>query len=141
MSPEEFDEEPDKLRGIPTIGMMDSSLEDAEQEMMDMMKYGLNNIDYYPSLAVYQLISRVLSLDYEDKLKSFEEREQEIDKKYKSTAISRNYRLTFAEAQERFQNTILLGQEVGPLKVDESNAYYGATQADYIDFKDWGEDK
>ena len=132
------DNEPDLLRRVSVVEILDQQIEDAEEEVASLSGSGWKSP--YPNLCILTMVLTALSRDYDDRLQDFFSEEMKLNKIY-GVPEDREYILTNKEAEERLRNVLILDKEVGHGKIDEEFAYYQAQQPDSIDFADWGEDK
>lgn len=124
--------EPDILRQMSVQEMMDSLIEESDQEESRYTIMGFGS-DPRPSLCLLQLLMRALSRDYPDRLEMFEEEEKKLNHEY-GDPIKREYVMNNIENSRRMMNTRILMKNVGFIKIDEQSAYWVGSEPDNIDF-------
>ena len=130
------EDEPDILRGFSVAEILDSLIENADNEGAHFATLGYGK-DPRPELCVLQSLVKSLSReDYEERLEEFNEKENKLNKMY-GDPVEREYMLSSDEALQRLTNTRFLIKDIGFMKIDELYAYYSQGDPDTIDFKDW----
>ena len=128
--------EPDILRGFSVAEILDSLIENADNENAHFATLGYGK-DPRPELCVLQSLIKALAReDYEERLEEYNEKEDKLNKIY-GDPVERGYVLDSNEASQRLMNTRFLMKDIGFMKIDEKYAYYAQGDPDTIDFKDW----
>ena len=106
------EDEPDILRGFSVAEILDSLIENADNEGAHFAILGYGK-DPRPELCVLQSLVKSLSReDYEERLEEFNEKENKLNKMY-GDPIEREYMLSSDEALQRLTNTRFLIKDIG----------------------------
>lgn len=130
--------DPDFVRAVPIIFLLDQLIDDTQQEIASnsWMKFGKA---IFKKLPVLKINLMAHALDFPSLLEKYNSREKEIDNRY-GNAEMKKFVLYFKEAEERFKNLLMLWHDMGMGMIDERFAYYQGHQPDFVDFSEWGED-
>lgn len=132
------DEEPDRLRPLSVIEMVDSQIEDADSENARYIALGYGK-DPYPDLCILQILLKSVGRDYKDRLDVFMEKERNIDLRY-GDPVDRSYIMDSTEATERLKNTSVTFKSIGVSKIDEQSAYWQGRETESADLTGWGDE-
>ena len=135
----EEDSQPDKLRAVPVIQIVDDWVKNFHDEIAESANYGYGR-QPYPCMSIVYILLRTLLSDLKKEIDAFEKKEKEFDAEYGSSPIERNYVMTYQEADRRGHNSLWLWNAGGPGYIDKRYDYYQMQSPDYIDFTEWGED-
>ena len=139
MDEEEENSQPDKLRAVPVIQIVDEWIKNFHNEVAESANYGYGRQPYPCMSIIYTLLLNLLS-DLKEVMSKFEEREREINIRYGGSPVEKNFEMTYEEADERAHSLMRLWSDGGPGYIDKRYDYYQVQSPDYIDFSEWGED-
>ena len=139
MDEEEENSQPDKLRAVPVIQIVDEWIKNFHNEVAESANYGYGRQPYPCMSIIYTLLLNLLS-DLKEVMARFEEREREINIRYGGSPVEKNFEMTYEEADERAHSLMRLWSDGGPGYIDKRYDYYQVQSPDYIDFSEWGED-
>ena len=139
MDEEEENSQPDKLRAVPVIQIVDEWIKNFHNEVAESANYGYGRQPYPCMSIIYTLLLNLLS-DLKEVMSKFEEREREINIRYGGSPVEKNFEMTYEEADERAHSLMRLWSDGGPGYIDKRYDYYQIQSPDYIDFSEWGED-
>ena len=135
----EEDSQPDKLRAVPVIQIVDDWIKNFHDEIADSANYGYGK-QPYPCMSIVYILLRTLLSDFKEKIAESEGKEKEIDIRYGGSPLEKNFEMTYQEADERAHNLMKLWRDGGPGYIDKRYDYYQMQSPDYVDFTEWGED-
>ena len=139
MDEEEENSQPDKLRAVPVIQIVDEWIKNFHNEVAESANYGYGRQPYPCMSIIYTLLLNLLS-DLKEVMARFEEREREMNIRYGGSPVEKNFEMTYEEADERAHSLMRLWSDGGPGYIDKRYDYYQIQSPDYIDFSEWGED-
>ena len=139
MDEEEENSQPDKLRAVPVIQIVDEWIKNFHNEVAESANYGYGRQPYPCMSIIYTLLLNLLS-DLKEVMARFEEREREMNIRYGGSPVEKNFEMTYEEADERAHSLMRLWSDGGPGYIDKRYDYYQVQSPDYIDFSEWGED-
>lgn len=131
----ETDEDPDQLRAVFAISVLDFWFREAQEEITKKIFIGIT--DSYPSLTTWMLQLRVHGSDYPELLSEYNRKTEEIHRKYGTRGIDTE--LSPAEAQEIWNLSLKLSRDLGPSMIDSKYARGEQHPSDDIEFPEFEE--